>query len=105
VAGYGTRIDYTYDFGDSWDHEILVEESLIAGNDDRYPILIDGAGACPPEDCGGSGGYAQLRETLADPSDKEHEHIVSWLGLTKASEFGPVRFDLDLVRQTLTEII
>ncbi|MQA13389.1 MAG: hypothetical protein GEV09_04215 [Pseudonocardiaceae bacterium] len=80
VTGEGTKIEYTYDFGDSWDHEILVERTLTAGDGDRYPTCLAGAGACPPEDCGGTGGYERLREILADPRDSEHEHMLDWLG-------------------------
>lgn len=67
VTGEGTKIDYTYDFGDSWDHEILVERALTAAAGQRYPTCLVREGACPPEDCGGTGGYERLREIL-DPA-------------------------------------
>lgn len=66
VEGAGDRIRYTYDFGDDWEHEILVEDVLAAEPDVCYPMCLTGKGACPPEDCGGVWGYEQLREVLAE---------------------------------------
>jgi hypothetical protein len=53
------------------------------------PAVVAGRGACPPEDCGGPWGYADLRETLADPKDADHQDMLEWLGLTPAAEFDP----------------
>jgi hypothetical protein len=85
----GARFRYTYDFGDDWDHEITVEDLLDADPDTRYPVLVAAKGACPPEDCGGRWGYANLREILADPDHHEHQEMLEWLGLDNASEFDP----------------
>ncbi len=93
VTGEGAKIEYTYDFGDSWDHEILVERVLAAGDADWYPTCLAGEGACPPEDCGGTGGYERLREILADPRDPEHEHMLDWLGIDDPAELNPAGFD------------
>ncbi|MHB8468817.1 MAG: plasmid pRiA4b ORF-3 family protein [Gaiellaceae bacterium] len=89
IAGVGDRFRYTYDFGDGWEHEILVEELLDADPETLYPVLIAAKGACPPEDCGGAWGYATLRQILADPSHGEHQEMLEWLGLDNASEFDP----------------
>ena len=85
----GTGFRYTYDFGDDWEHEILVEDLLDADPDTHYPVLVAAKGACPPEDCGGPWGYANLKETLADPNHDEHQDKLEWLGLDNASEFDP----------------
>ena len=85
----GARFRYTYDFGDNWEHEILVEDLLDADPDTHYPILMTAKGACPPEDCGGPWGYANLRQILADPDHDEHQDMLEWLGLDNASEFDP----------------
>jgi len=53
---------YTYDMGDGWEHEIRIEDRLEAENGRRYPVCVGGHGACPPEDCGGPGGYQARRE-------------------------------------------
>lgn len=85
----GDRLLYTYDFGDDWEHEVTVEELLDADPEARYPVLVAAKGACPPEDCGGPWGYAELKEILADPSHNRHEEMLEWLELDDASAFDP----------------
>jgi Plasmid pRiA4b ORF-3-like protein len=85
----GARFRYTYDLGDDWEHEITVEDLLDADPDTHYPVLVAAKGACPPEDCGGPWGYANLKEILADPNHDEHQDMLEWLGLDNASEFNP----------------
>ena len=74
------KFTYTYDFGDNWDHTILIEKTLPAESGVRYPRCTAGKGACPPEDCGGPWGYASLLEAIRDPSHPEHEEMTEWLG-------------------------
>ncbi len=97
----GKRIRYTYDFGDGWEHEIVLEGVLAAEPGVRYPVCIAGKGACPPEDCGGVWGYEALREALADPAHEQHEEMLEWLGLQTAAEFDAARFDPDEVNRAL----
>jgi hypothetical protein len=97
----GERIRYTYDFGDDWEHEIVVEKVLAAEPGVRYPICVAGKGACPPEDCGGVWGYEHLREVLTDPADEEHGEMLEWLGLQTSAEFDPARFNVDEVNSAL----
>jgi pRiA4b ORF-3-like protein len=89
LTDIGARFRYTYDFGDNWEHEILVEDLLDLDPDTHYPILVASKGACPPEDCGGAWGYADLKEILADPNDERHREMLEWLGLENDSEFDP----------------
>ena len=87
---------YEYDFGDSWHHDIVIEQtmpSVGAGT----PHLVDGAGACPPEDCGGAGGFEHLLEVLADPTDEEHEDMLEWVG----GSYDPGAFDIASVNAAL----
>jgi hypothetical protein len=91
----GGHIEYTYDFGDSWDHEILVEEATVFESGERCPRCVAGQGACPPEDSGGVGGYARLVEILADPGHEEHQFMLDWLGLDSRDQFDPAHFDPD----------
>ncbi|WP_410648357.1 plasmid pRiA4b ORF-3 family protein [Amycolatopsis sp. cmx-4-54] len=98
----GGRLLYNYDFGDSWDHEILIEEATVATADGRYPRCVAGQAACPPEDVGGTGGYARLIQILGDPGHEEHQDIVGWLGIDDPGQFDAARFDLDETNQRLT---
>jgi hypothetical protein len=88
------RMRYVYDFGDHWQHDIVVEKVGVAEPGVRYPSCVAGTGCCPPEDCGGVWGYADLREALADPSHEQHEDMLEWLGLETADEFDPTAFDV-----------
>lgn len=100
VAPVGTTVAYQYDFGDCWDHDIEVEAVLPAEAGQRYPVCLAGEGACPPEDCGGTWGFAELLEVLADPDHEEHERMLQWVG----GAFDPEHFDLAAVNETLSFI-
>ena len=90
AAKAGDTFTYEYDFGDSWLHQIAVERELSPEPDMRYPICLGGEGACPPEDCGGIYGYAELLDRLSDPTHEQHSDAVAWLG----QGFDPRSFDL-----------
>ncbi len=104
LTDIGARFRYTYDFGDNWEHEITVEDLLDPDPDTHYPILLAAKGACPPEDCGGTWGYADLKAILADPNDEQHEERLEWLGLDNASEFDPNTVTLDQLDEELALI-
>ncbi|MEC4014916.1 plasmid pRiA4b ORF-3 family protein [Streptomyces sp. H27-D2] len=91
----GDRCVYTYDFGDSWEHRITVEQPLTAEAGLSYPHCVDGTGACPPEDCGGAPGYGDLKQILTDSEHEEHDTMLAWLGLRSAAGFTPDRFTPD----------
>lgn len=93
VSSIGDRLRYTYDFGDNWEHEILIEDLLDPDPETSYPALVAAKGACPPEDCGGIWGYANLKEVLADPSHEQHHEMLDWLGLENATEFDPTAIE------------
>lgn len=101
IGGIGDRLRYTYDFGDDWEHEIAVEDLLDADPDTHYPMLVAAKGACPPEDCGGRWGYAELKEILADPSHEQHQEMLDWLGLENSSAFNPNAIATDHIEQEL----
>ena len=104
----GERLRYLYDFGDDWDHDIKLEKVLPLDADARatvVPVCLAGKGACPPEDCGGAWGYAELKETIADPSDEEHGERLEWLGLEDPSDFDPAAFDLASVNARLHDLV
>jgi Plasmid pRiA4b ORF-3-like protein len=94
VAGVGERIGYEYDFGDSWEHELLVEARIEAEALKTCPACTAGEGACPPEDSGGFPGYQRLKEILADPSDEEYEEMRAWADSQTSGAFDPASFDI-----------
>lgn len=96
-----SKITYTYDFGDDWEHGIVVEKVLEPARSATPPRCIGGRRAAPPDDCGGMWGYAELEEILGDPAHPEHEDRLDWLGLDAADEFDPASFDPDGVTSRL----
>ena len=99
IPGEKCKFAYTYDFGDGWDHEILVEKVLDAQPDIKYPICIKAKRACPPEDCGGTWGYQELLETIQDPKHPEHKEMLEWLG----GAFDPEKVNIDDINDWLRE--
>ena len=94
VAPHKTdRLGYTYDFGDDWEHIIVVEAISSPEPGIAYPRCLTGRRACPPEDCGGIWGYDYLIEILTDPRHEEHQERLEWLGLDSPSQFDPSAFD------------
>jgi hypothetical protein len=89
------RAVYTYDFGDGWQHDVVVEEIAKAEPGKRYPVCIAGRRACPPEDVGGPWGYARMLEVLASPDGPEREEFLVWLG----DAFDSEAFDVDAVNR------
>ncbi|EGR3967641.1 plasmid pRiA4b ORF-3 family protein [Vibrio cholerae] len=75
----GNTIDYVYDFGDSWNHEITLVGMFLAPLDSTFPQCLDGKMACPPEDSGGLYGYQDVLEILSDQRHEEYADTVEWL--------------------------
>ena len=92
-----TKISYEYDFGDGWEHDILLEK--ISDEKISHPICIKGQLACPPEDCGGIWGYYNILEILKDPKHEEYESYKDWL----SPDFDPEYFDLEEINEGLQE--
>ncbi len=91
---------YLYDFGDGWEHNVKVEKILVADPSQRYPVCLDGANACPPEDIGGPPGYADFVYAISDPAHPEHEEMLEWCG----DDFDPFAFDLEAVNADLKHL-
>jgi len=87
---------YTYDFGDEWEHSIVIEKRLPADPNLTYPVCTGGQLACPPEDCGGLWGFYGLLEILSDPAHPRHEQMLNWSG-----EFDNQAFSVDEVNRRL----
>lgn len=90
------KITYIYDFGDNWIHHILLEEII---DENRINAdLLEGKGKCPPEDCGGSHAYMDLKEILGDPEYPEYNEIREWIGMGKTESWDPNGVDLNTLR-------
>ncbi|NQT25203.1 plasmid pRiA4b ORF-3 family protein [candidate division KSB1 bacterium] len=90
----GEIVEYVYDFGDDWEHKILLESILPAVQGKKYPLCLGGERNCPPEDSGGVPGYDYLLEVLADPKHEEYEAMTDWLG----GDLDPDYFDCSDVK-------
>jgi hypothetical protein len=91
---------YEYDFGDGWQHKVVLEKILGSAVDGGAPSCTAGARACPPEDCGGVWGYANLLKIISDSSHSEHEEMLEWLG----DQFEPERFDIAGINSKLARM-
>jgi|GEM_PF-449929 len=100
VPVQGLHFTYRYDLGDDWEHTLFVEKILPPEPAQRYPCCLAGQNACPPEDVGGSGGYAHFLESLQDPADEEHGMYMEWIG----GEFDPEAFDLEETNHALNRM-
>ena len=100
AIGDERRFVYEYDFGDGWEHEVVVEEITSSPVGLKFAVCLDGKNACPLEDCGGPGGYADLLAALADPTHAEHRALLEWAG-------GPIdaeAFDLSETNAMLQRV-
>lgn len=88
---------YEYDFGDGWEHTVVLEKIIPAEPKEKYPKIIAGANACPPEDCGGIGGYYDMLEISNDPKNPEYNDVREWLGLEDDDIFNPADFQINQV--------
>lgn len=92
-----SKFQYEYDFGDGWQHELLLEK--ILPTDAPTFVCEDGEYGCPPEDCGGPFNYPEVLVAAHDPTHPSHEHWKEWLG-----DFDPFYFPLKEINKALTRI-
>ena len=85
----GMKMDWEYDLGDSWHHDIVVMSVTSADSETTLPRCVDGTGACPPEDCGGPWGYTDLLHALNTPTHPRHGEAADLLG----ASFDPEHFN------------
>jgi len=96
IGAPGAKLVYEYDFGDGWQHELLLEEILHA-DESFQRMCVAGARSCPPEDCGGPYGFRELLDVLNDTSHPEHDSMCEWLG----DGFDAEHFSVDEVNRRL----
>jgi hypothetical protein len=94
-----TVITYVYDFGDHWDHKLILTKIRQGEPGTLYPRYVAGEGNAPPEDCGGIPGFYQMLDVRADPSHPDHADVAAWLG-----EYDPKTIDELLVKIALGRI-
>ncbi len=94
------RFTFDYDFGDSWRHEVVIEELTSSPFGLKFAVCLDGANACPPDDVGGTGGYEEFLRAIADRTHEEHESYLEWVG----GSFDPTAFELVDVNAALQKI-
>ena len=100
------KAEYVYDFGDGWSHEVKLEKILPREQKVKYPRCIEGERACPPEDCGGIGGYYNLLEIISNPAHEEYEEMMEWLGGRYDPEaFDPAQAKFDNPKERLKNIL
>ena len=100
VAGEQHKFLYEYDFGDGWEHQIVVEKILPPEPGRQYPVCVTGKRACPPEEVGGIRGYADFLKAIGDPGHEEHDQVLRWVG----GEFDPEAFSCEAVNATLDAV-
>ncbi len=93
----GESFEYVYDPEDQWRHTVTLEAIVPKNKLMQYPVCVGGENACPPEECGGPKGYADLLECMEDPNSEDHENVMEWVG----GFFDPTGFDANYVNQEL----
>lgn len=100
------KLTYVYDFGDNWEHKIVLEKVLPIDSNQVYPQVVTGKRACPWEDSGGVGGYEYKIEILKDKKHPEHKMIADWVGVSVFSDLNLEAFNPDdvIFRNPTTEL-
>ena len=96
-----SKIIYTYDFGDSWVHEIELQKMIEPDASMQLPLCVKGKYACPPEDCGSIPGYYNLIEIMKKPRHSEYKDYINWLG---GEPYDMAAFDINLVNEELQHL-
>ncbi|MGD9994708.1 MAG: plasmid pRiA4b ORF-3 family protein [Salinivirgaceae bacterium] len=91
------KVVYEYDFGDGWEHTLILEKILPLDDQMQVPQCIAGKRNCPPEDCGGIYGYAEMLNVLKQPDHEEYESYFEWLG----EKFDPDNFNKEAINKML----
>jgi hypothetical protein len=90
LRAVGDRLVYEYDFGDGWEHVIVLEATVEGDPALKYPRVPAGKRACPPEDVGGPPGFDMFLAAVRDPKNREHKNMREWIG----GEFDSEVFDV-----------
>jgi hypothetical protein len=97
LTASGAKMRWDYDFGDGWQHDVVVEAIAPLDPSVDYPRCVTGRRACPPEDCGGPWGFGELLEAITDPAHPRHDELIEWL----PDGYDSDRFDADEATQDM----
>lgn len=100
VEAGARRFTYLYDFGDSWEHTVKVEDLVMPPREGARIRCIAGENACPPEDVGGPNAYFDFLTAVRDPTHEEHASMLEWAG----GSFDPIAFEITEVNERLAAI-
>jgi hypothetical protein len=100
VESGARRFTFLYDFGDSWEHTVKIEDLIMPSTEGTRVRCIGGENACPPEDVGGPHSYFGFLAAIKDPAHEEHNNLLQWIG----GSFDPVAFNIADVNARLAGI-
>ncbi len=100
ISDSKTKIVYTYDFGDDWEHKIVLEGYHNKDETQYYPVCIDGKQCCPPEDCGGIYAFSELLKTLKNKNHPDYDDTLEWVG----EDYDSEKFDIVKVNKNLRQL-
>jgi hypothetical protein len=100
ITGTKEKMEYEYDFGDGWIHQVVVEKFLPRDSKSKYPVCTGGQLNCPPEDCGGVDGFYHLLDSIRNKKHPEHKNMLEWLG----GPFDTDYFEPEEINQYLRKI-
>ena len=95
LVDLGARFRYTYDFGDNWEHEILVEDLLDPDPEIHYPILVAAKEPVRQRTAAALGDTRTSSRSSPTPVTMNTKEMLEWLGLDNASEFDPAAVPTD----------
>ena len=98
----GSKLEYIYDFGDSWRHLVTLEKTLALKDAGDVPRCIDGQRMAPEEDCGGAWGWINLLDAVNDPAHPEHEDRMDWMGMDEGESLDPEKIDIAEINNRLS---
>lgn len=98
------KLEYNYDFGDSWRLKLVVEK-IIDSDPDQVVRCTAGRMRPPVEDIGGIPGWYHAIDVVNDPSHVDHEHSCNMLGIKPGESFDPTDFDAKRIDATFAQML